>query len=102
MGRYQSMRRWAVCLMLLLALAGLALMLQVFPSAFPLIFGTLDVRNWPRTAVFWLNWLVLVALVAIRFVPVLVREWRGRRERRGLDFAGKTEQAGVERPAADA
>jgi signal transduction histidine kinase len=99
MGRYQSMHRWAVCLMLLLAFAGLALLLQLFPSAFFLIIGTFDVRNWPRTAGFWLNWLVLVALVAIRFVPALVREWRERRERRELDLAGKTEQ--VEIPAAD-
>ncbi|MEX2316622.1 MAG: hypothetical protein WD669_05685 [Pirellulales bacterium] len=66
----------------LLVLAFLALLFQVFPS---LWFGTwrlLDVRNWPRGAWMFLNVAVVLALFAIRFGPDLMNDWQQRQARR--------------------
>ncbi len=52
---------------LLLALAILALVLQLFPSVWVGTLWALDVRNWPRTVWFAVNCVLLLALVGIRF-----------------------------------
>lgn len=66
---------------LLLALALLALMLQLFPQVWQVVLWLLDVRNWPRTMWFGMNLLVVFVLLAVRFGPQLIDDWRTRRER---------------------
>jgi hypothetical protein len=66
---------------LLLALALLALVLQLFPALWNGMLWALDVRNWPRTVWFAGTWLVLAVLVGIRFGPDIYTDWRQRRER---------------------
>lgn len=62
---------------LLLVLAFLALLFQVFPS----LWFALDFRTWSRTTWFTLNLFVLFGLFGIRFGPDLYSEWRERRKR---------------------
>ena len=55
---------------LLMVLAGLALVLQLFlPSVWWAMVSSLDVRNWSRLTWFLVNLGVLVALVGIRLAP---------------------------------
>ncbi len=77
---------------LLLALAMLALVLQLFPRAGQTLVWMLDVRNWPRTVWFGANLIVLLVLVAVRFGPQLVEEWRERRERLSSEHTKEEKQ----------
>ncbi len=72
---------------LLLALAVLALVLQMFPRAGKTVLWMLDVRNWPRTVWFGANLVVLLVLVGVRFGPQVVEDWRTRRERLASEHA---------------
>ncbi len=67
----QRHRRGFAWLELLLVLAVLALLLQFFPSFFPHLVATLDVRMWSRGVWFGINMAVLLVLVAARFGPEL-------------------------------
>lgn len=49
-------------------LAVLGLLVQLFPALWDTLRRALDVRGWSRGAWVWFNVLVLVALVAIRFL----------------------------------
>jgi hypothetical protein len=51
---------------LLLVLAVVALLLQLFPSLWTAVLWTLDVRNWSRTVWFAETWVVLGMLVGVR------------------------------------
>ncbi len=62
---------------LLLALAAVALVFQLFPSLLSLI----DPRNWTRVAWFAANVAVVFVLVGVRFGPDWVEDWRERQER---------------------
>ena len=77
---------------LLLALALVALVLQLFPSLWFGILWALDVRNWPRTVWFAANWVVVFTLVAIRFGPDLYSDWRVRCSRVAIDRAKRQKQ----------
>jgi uncharacterized membrane protein YqjE len=66
---------------LLLLIALVALLFQLFPSLWTSTLIAIDIRNWPRTIWFALNWIVVASLVAIRFGPELFMAWRQRRER---------------------
>jgi prepilin-type N-terminal cleavage/methylation domain-containing protein len=74
---------------LLLALAVLTLILQIFPDAGRLALWSLDVRNWPRTIWFVGNVGVLLLLIALRFGPQLRDDWRTRRSRLTSEIAEK-------------
>lgn len=67
---------------LLLAIAVLALLFQLFPATLTVILWALDFRNWPRTFWFAASWVVLLALVAVRFGPELYIDWRKRQQQR--------------------
>lgn len=56
---------------LLLVLAFLALLFQVFPALWLGLLWALDVRNWPREVWLAINVGVVLALFAIRFGPEL-------------------------------
>jgi hypothetical protein len=80
------------CLELLLVLAILALVHQLFPSLWAVAIWAADVRNWPRTIWFAATWMVLIALLAIRFGPDLYHDWRQRRTRFTVKQAQKEKQ----------
>ncbi|MEX2317294.1 MAG: hypothetical protein WD669_09095 [Pirellulales bacterium] len=61
---------------LLLVLAFLALLFQVFPSLWFGVLGVLDIRNWPRGVWVVINVAVVLALFAARFGPDLVEDWK--------------------------
>jgi len=67
---------------LLLALAAMALLFQLFPSLWVGTVWTLDIRNWPRTVWFAGNLVVVFVLVAVRFGPDLYQDWQRRYEQR--------------------
>lgn len=75
---YRSGFAW---LELVLALAFLALLFQVFPSLWIDLLSALDIRTWPRTTWFALNLLVLFGLFGVRFGPDLYGDWKQRRSR---------------------
>jgi type VI protein secretion system component VasK len=65
----------------MLVLSVFCLVVQVFPRFGQLVLLLVDPRNWPRTAWFAVNLFVLLALVAVRFAPQLLADWRERKER---------------------
>lgn len=81
-----------VRLELLLALALVLLLFQLFPSLWTGTLWALDVRNWPRTVWFAMNWIVLLTLAAIRFGPDLYNEWQERQKRRATERAMERKQ----------
>ncbi len=66
---------------LLLALAMVALVLQLFPPLLVLV----DFRNWSRSTWFAMNMVVVLALLTFRFGPDLLSDWRGRQQRLAAD-----------------
>jgi hypothetical protein len=77
---------------LLLALAVLALLFQIFPQIGGLVLWILDVRNWPRSVWFFGNLGILFILIALRFGPQLIEDWRSRRNRLAAEVAEKHRQ----------
>lgn len=65
-----------VRLEVLLVLAILALLFQVFPALWHGIVWALDVRNWSRGVWMTLNVAIVVGLVGIRIGPQLYEGWR--------------------------
>lgn len=77
----QQRRNGAAWLEILLVLAFLALLFQVFPSLWKLLWHALDVRLWSSAAWMALNIAVLVALFGVRFGPGAIAGLRERRKR---------------------
>ena len=75
-------RTGAAWLEILLVLAFLSLLFQVFPSLWMLLWQAFDVRQWSRTTWMTLNDVVLVALFGVRFIPEALANLRERRQRR--------------------
>ena len=78
----KTSRRGVAWLELILVLAFLALLFQVFPSLWWGLWAALDLRTWSRGTWFGLNLLVLLGLFGIRFGSDLYADWRNRRTRR--------------------
>jgi hypothetical protein len=76
----------------LLVIAIVALLLQVFPAAGKTVLWMLDVRNWPRTVWFWLNFVAVLSLLVMRFGPALVEDWKTRRSRLETEREGRERQ----------
>lgn len=66
---------------LLLVLAFVSLLFQVFPSLWHGTLWIIDVRNWSRGVWMLLNAAVVFALFAIRFGPDLFHDWQKRQSR---------------------
>ena len=77
----QQRRTGAAWLEILLILAFLALLFQVFPWLWKLLWHALDVRLWSSAAWMTLNIAVLVALFGVRFGPEALADLRERRKR---------------------
>jgi len=77
---------------LLLALAVVALLFQLFPQLRQIALWVIDVRNWPRTMWFVANLIVVIVLLAVRFGPGLVEDWRERQARLAAEQEKRTKQ----------
>ena len=77
----RRLRLGAAWLEMLLILAFLALIFQVFPSLWKLLWQGFDVRRWSRTTWLALNVAVLVALFGVRFIPETIASLREHRQR---------------------
>ena len=75
-------RRGVAWLEILLVLAVLALLFQVFPQLWFNTLWALDVRNWSRAAWFALNIGVVLVLFAIRYAPEVHQQWKQRKSNR--------------------
>ena len=75
MSRFSEIQRFFLRLEVLLAVAGLALLLQLFPSLLQLV----DVRNWSRNTWMLVNVLAVLGLIAYRFAPEV---WKSLREQK--------------------
>ena len=76
----------------MLVLSVLLLVVQLFPGFGQLALLVVDPTNWPRTAWFAVNLFVLLALVAVRFAPQLLADWRERKERLAVEKAKHDKQ----------
>jgi len=74
----RHIRRGAAWLELLLALAIILLLFQLFPSVPERILSGLDFRQWTRSTWFLLNAAILILLVVVRIGPTLVDQWKSR------------------------
>lgn len=74
---------------LLLALAAVVFLFQLFPNQ---ILKGMDFRNWPRAVWFAGNVIIVFILVGIRFGPNLHKEWQERCQRIASERA-KTENS---------
>jgi hypothetical protein len=77
---------------LLLALAVLALVFQIWPPLWYTALWIVDVRNWPQWVWLWLNLGVVFVLVGVRFGPQLRADWRVRRERLATERARQAKE----------
>lgn len=77
----QQRRTGAAWLEILLVLAFLALLFQVFPSLWVMLWQAIDVRQWSGAGWMVLNVTVLVALFGVRFGPDAIADLRERRKR---------------------
>lgn len=77
----RRLRAGVAWLEILLVLAFLVLLFQVFPSFWKLLWQAFDVREWSRMAWIALNVVVLVALFGVRFIPEALTHLRERRQR---------------------
>jgi hypothetical protein len=66
---------------LLLILAVLTLVLQLFPSIGKVFLALVDVRRWPRTVWFLANIGIVFIFLGWRFGPALLNDWRQWRAR---------------------
>lgn len=81
LGSHQQRHAGATWLEILLALAFLSLLFQVFPSLWKPHRYALDVRQWSSAAWMTLNITVLLALFGLRFAPSATAAQRERRKR---------------------
>ena len=77
----RRLRAGVAWLEIVLALAFLTLLFQVFPPVWKLLWQAFDVREWSRTTWMALNVVVLVALFGVRFIPETLAALRKRRQR---------------------
>ncbi len=70
---------------LLLGLAAIVLLFQLFPSLWFACVWAVDVRNWSRGGWLGLNAVAVLVLCGIRFGPELYKEWRERGARLAIN-----------------
>ena len=81
MHRSRTSRNGIAWLELLLLLAVMILLIQMWPAFGSRILWGIDVRNWSSSERFMANVAFVLVLVAIRFGPDLLNQWRERRQR---------------------
>jgi len=77
---------------LLLGLAAIALLFQLFPAILAKLLGVVDLRNWSQLTFFLVNIGVVLALIGVRFGPDWVEDWQERRQQVAKDYI-KAEKA---------
>lgn len=90
--RLQRIRDNVGLLELLLALAFVLLVMQFFPSIGRVLLFTIDIRNWPKSIWFIGNVAIFFILIAIRFAPQLLEDWRLRKDRLASELSKKNKQ----------
>jgi hypothetical protein len=85
-------RRGSAWLELLFAIAVLILIFQVFPGSFDTLVWILNFSNWPRTAWFAINWVILIILASVRFLPGMYRDFKLRQNRKAADHERKEKE----------
>jgi hypothetical protein len=65
---------------LCLALSVIAILFQLMPSWGSNVLWAIDVRNWTRNAWIGVNASGVLALIAVRYLPDVVKRWRLRGE----------------------
>jgi hypothetical protein len=63
-----------------LAMAVVAVVLQLWPSLGKSVIAIADVRSWSRIAWFSANAVIVLTLIGVRFSPGLYARWQERRE----------------------
>lgn len=76
----------------LLVLAFVALVFQVFPPLWFALVWVADIRNWARSAWMGATVGILLVLFALRFVPQLWEDWRERRSEAASALAKREAQ----------
>lgn len=79
--RCRALASLELLFVLLLILAFLALVLQLFPDTAHIALWGLNPRNWPRTMWFVVNIAVVLILLTVRFGPQFVEDFRERKAR---------------------
>jgi hypothetical protein len=88
-----SQHHWGLArLELLLVLAVVAFLLQLFPPLSAVILTAIDIRNWPRSVWFAVTCLLLLSLLAVRFGPDVYKDYRQRRARSAAERTKKMAQ----------
>lgn len=78
-------RRGFAWLELLLVLAILVLLFELFPSLWWIVLAALNPRNWTRPIWIVVNLIVVLFLLTVRFGPQLVEDWRLRKNRLAVE-----------------
>lgn len=79
--RSRPSRNGFAWLELLLVLAAVVLLIQIWPAFGNRILRGIDIRNWSSSVKFVANVLIVLVLIGIRFGPELLSQWRERRLR---------------------
>jgi hypothetical protein len=95
MVRRKDLRLGAAWFELLLAIAFVILLFQVFPRLWNDSIWLIDVRNWSRTSLLLVNLLVIMALGSIRLWPSIVHSWQDRSEKRSAERMQREKRAAL-------
>lgn len=76
---------------ILLILAVISCLLQVFPSLWDAVSAVIDIRQWPRAVWFYLNAILIVIFVCARFAPDFYNAWSNRQMQLAIDRKKKHE-----------
>jgi len=104
MHRHHAHRSGIAWLEMLLGLAAVFLLLQLFlPSIFSGMIWAADLRNWSQLTFFLVNVSVVLVLIGVRFGPDWVEDWRERRQQseKAQVKAEKAEKLKEQREAID-
>ena len=96
-----TLRSGIAWLELLLSLAVIALVFQIWPNLGSILLFALYFRNWSQTVWFVANVVIVVLLLGIHFGPRLANDWREQRQKNSVERkkADKAQQKKKEREA---
>lgn len=89
----RTLRSWALEALLVTAL--FALLLQLFPGSYRILFRSIDVRHWSRVQWLIANTLLILSLVSARCWPALIETWHGRKRSVARDSKGEGQTAAL-------
>jgi hypothetical protein len=96
MRRIQKLRQGVAWLEILLALAVLSLVIQLFPGAPLTAARMLDVRNWSSWIWFAVNAILFAIFCGIKYAPYVIAQVREDRHRRAAAVVERSKVKGIE------